>query len=79
MDLNAVKRQLESVQKLASSAKEQNAIFETLLQEAVKGAPEEDKPIIEKVRIMSIKAVALAKEGKSEEAQNLIKQFEYGS
>lgn len=79
MDISKLKEQLENAKKLASSIKQQNTIFEATLQEAVKGAKEEDKPEIERVRVLSIKAMALAREGKSQEAQDLIKQFKDGS
>lgn len=79
MDISKLKKQLENAKKMASSINQQNTIFEQTLQEAVKGAKEEDKPEIERVRVLSIRAIALAKQGKSQEAQDLIKQFTDGS
>lgn len=78
INVETLKQQLENAKKLASQINVQNTIFEQTLQEAVKGAPEEDKQKLEKVRVLSIKAISLAKKGKLEEAQDVIKQFQNG-
>lgn len=78
INTKTLKQQLENAKKLASQINVQNTIFEQTLQEAVKGAPEEDKRELEKVRVLSIKAISLAKKGKLEEAQDVIKQFQNG-
>lgn len=79
MELNALLEQAKLSQKAISEIQNQNRIFETILQEAVKGAPNEDKKKIEEVRQLSINAINLAKQGKIEEAQNLIKKFSDGN
>lgn len=78
MDLQHIKAQLELSKKAIQETKNQNRIFETILQEAIKGAPKEDKHKIQHLQNMSRKAISLAKQGKLEEAQNLIKSFSDG-
>lgn len=76
MDLKNIKKQIELSKNAVSEMKKQNAIFDTLLQEAIKGAPEEHKPAIDKMRSVVIKVKNLAKNGKLQEAQELIKQYQ---
>lgn len=78
MDLNDVIQQANISKEAIQQIKNQNRIFETILHEAVKGAPNEDKSKIEEVRMMSKKVIDLAKQGKSEEAQQMIKDFQNG-
>lgn len=78
MELHQLKELLKSSEKAAMEIKNQNRIFGSTLQEAIKGAPIEDKDKIDQVRILSLKAIELAKQGKSEEAQQLIKEFNNG-
>ena len=78
IDLKTIEQQAKATKTAIAEIKKQNRTFETILQEAVKGAPKEDKQVIENVRLLSIKAMNLAKEGKIEEAQNLIKTFKDG-
>jgi len=78
MDLKNIKAQLELSKKALSEYKKQNTIFEQILQNAIKGAPEEDQGEIEKIRILTIKVTNLAKAGKLEEAQTLIKDYQNG-
>lgn len=78
IDINTIIEQGKLSRKAIAEIKNQNRIFETTLQEAVKGAPNEDKKKIEEVRQLSVKAMNLAKEGKIEEAQNLINTFKDG-
>jgi hypothetical protein len=78
MDFKFLQSQMELAKKSISEIKNQNTIFETLLHEAIKGAPEEDKQEIERVRALSVKALNLAKAGKTKEAQDLIKNFRHG-
>lgn len=78
IDLNTVKQQAEQVKKLFEEINNQNRIFEQTIESAMKGAPEEDKPAINRLRMLAKKAIALAKEGKSEEAQQIIKDFNHG-
>ena len=78
MELHQLQELLKSSEKAVSEIKNQNRIFETTLQEAVKGAPIEEKDNIDQMRIFSLKIIELAKQGKSEEAQQLIKEFKNG-
>lgn len=78
MDLKNIKAQLELSKKAIQETKNQNRIFETILQEAIKGAPKEDKKEIQRLQNMSRQAINLAKQGKLEEAQTLIKSFSDG-
>lgn len=55
------------------------AILDETFGETLKGAPETDKSEIEKLRGMSQRAIALAKAGKTEEANAVIKQYQDGS
>jgi len=75
MDLDQAKLQLENVQKLAKGIEKQNRIFDETLTQAVKGADKSDKPEIERIIALSKRAIGLAKQGKSEEAQELIRNF----
>jgi len=74
--------QLNSLLKLAEESKNQMnlqiRIFDETMVEMVKGVPEEDKEQVEHFRALSQRAINLAKEGKSQEAQELIKNFQYG-
>lgn len=79
IDLNTIKRQAELSKKLFAELNNQNRIFENIIESAMKGAPEKDKPEINRIRMLTKKAIALAKEGKSEEAQQIIKDFQHGN
>lgn len=79
MSFKNIESQLELSRKAISEMKKQNTIFETLLSEAIKGAPEEDKKEIDKIRSLTLRVQKLAKEGRIDEAQSLIKDYNYGS
>lgn len=79
INIENIKRQCELAKSAVSEIKKQNRIFETLMHEAIKGAPEEHKKDIQRIQVLATKAINLAKQGKSEEAQNLIKDFQNGS
>lgn len=79
IDLNTIKRQAEMSKKLFAEINNQNRIFEQTIESAMKGAPESDKPELNRIRMLTKKAIALAKDGKSEEAQQLIKDFKHGN
>ena len=49
------------------------AKFDKVFEEVVKGVPEDQKGEVERVKIICNKAIALAKEGKQEESNQLIK------
>ena len=81
MDLTQIQKQLELAKETINQMSNQNRIFDQTLQEAIKGASDKDKPELERVRVLSLRAIALAKQGKNAQAQELIKQFkrDYGS
>lgn len=76
MDFEKILQQTKVAEKAVQQMKNQTRDFERMLELTVKGAPEADKQKIEQIRLLSIKAIELAKQGKSDEAQQLIKQFE---
>lgn len=78
MDRNTLKKQLENVNKLTQESKRLNAIFENTISEALKNAPDSDKPEVLKLQEMSRKAFQLAKEGKVSEAIELTKNYKNG-
>lgn len=78
MDMNHIQRQLELTQSTVKSFKEQNRIFDELLKEAVKGAPEKDKKAVQKIQLLSMEVLEHAKKGDLKKAQELIKSFKHG-
>jgi len=78
IDIKTLKAQAELSKKMLVEINNQNRIFEQTIESAMKGAPDKDKPEMNKIRMLTKKAIALAKEGKSEEAQQLIKDFSHG-
>lgn len=78
MDLKMVLEQSELAQNAMDQIKVQNRIFENTIQQALIGAPESDKKEIDNVKNLMANVTKLAKEGKINEAQNLIKEFQNG-
>lgn len=78
MDFKNINAQLKLSEKAIQEYKKQNRIFEQILSEAIKGAPEKDKSEIQKVKSFTEKVKGLVKEGKLEEAQTLIKNYTHG-
>jgi len=77
-NLKDILDQVELGKNAIEEMKRQNRIFDATLQEALKGAPDSDKKEIQAVQVLSLKVINLAKEGKTNEAQNLIKEFQNG-
>ncbi len=75
MDLNHILGQTELGKKAIEEMKSQNRIFETLLDGALKNAPESDKDKIQEVKNLSNEVMKLAKEGKTEQVKELIEKF----
>ena len=73
-----IDQQVKLANKAIEEMKNQNRIFENIIKETLINAPESDKNQIQRFQAMSIKAMNLAKKGKTEEAQNLIKNFKNG-
>lgn len=75
-------KSLAELQKMAITANKQldiqMAIFEKSIQEVKKNVSDDEKIAIEKLQGLSQKAINLAKKGKSNEATELIKNFNYG-
>ena len=76
MGLDNIKKQIELGNKAIEQFKNQNAIFDEMLTETIKGIPEDQKRQVEEVQALSQRAVNLAKQGKVEEAKTLIKQMQ---
>lgn len=78
LDLKTIIEQTKLSKKSMIEIQNQSRIFENILFEAVKGAPKKDQKKVEEFRQLQIKVLNLAKEGKINEAQNLIKTFSDG-
>lgn len=78
IDLKTIKAQSELSKKLFKEIENQNRIFENTIESAMKGAPESDKAKINEIRMLSQKSINLAKQGKLDDAQTLIKNFRHG-
>ncbi len=63
---------------LAEQMKQSFSIFEKKIEDALLQAPEEDKKAIEDVKAVTQRAINLAKMGKAEEANKLLKDFQNG-
>lgn len=74
-----IRAQTELFKKTVKEYKKQNENFLTVLNETLKNAPEKDQGKVEEVRILTSKVFGLAKQGKVEEAQKIIKDFSNGS
>lgn len=73
------KEDLERLIKLSKLGSEQMNTemkkFDLVFQGLLKNAPEEDIEIIEKINILSKKAISLAKQGKTEESNKVIQEL----
>jgi len=78
MDLKIILQQSELAREAMTQMNIQNRIFETEIQKALEGAPDSDKKKIEEVKTLMNTVINLTKEGKTTEAQNLIKNFQNG-
>ena len=71
----AIQKQAALANKTLEQISEQNRIFDETLEIAKKGASVEDTPKIEKVQALMQRSIALAKQGKTDTAEALIKNF----
>lgn len=78
MTTDNIHQQVELAKKAAEQIKEQNRIFDNILTDAIKGVPKEHKAQVQNVQVFSQRVINLAKEGKTAEAQQLIKEFTNG-
>lgn len=73
---------LQQLSKMAmQSSKQLNqqmSILENVMSETLKNAPEENKAEIEKVKALTNKAINLAKQGKMQDVDQIIKNFKNG-
>ena len=73
---------LNSLLQLAEDSKKQLnlslAIFDETMNEAIRNVPDADKCEVERFKAISQQAINLAKQGKSKEAHELIKNFTNG-
>lgn len=75
---NDINEQIKLANKAIEQLKNQNSIFEKIIQTALENAPQEDKEKIQKLQMTSMKAINLAKSGKITEAEEIIKEFSNG-
>jgi len=78
MDLKMILEQSELAKTAIDQINVQSRIFENTIQQALMGAPEGDKKQIEGLKTLMANVTKLAKEGKINEAQNLVKEFQNG-
>lgn len=75
-------KQLQDLSRMAvESSKQldsQIGLINATISETLKNANESEKPEIENIMALTTKAINLAKQGKSDQAQELIKTFENG-
>lgn len=76
--MNTIKDQLNLAQKAIQEMKNQNKIFENLIQSTLEKSPESDKKDIQDFQVKINNILSLAKSGKIDEAQELLKNINYG-
>lgn len=76
MEFDKILQQMKMADKAIDQIKIQTRNFEQLMEQSVKSVPDADKQKVEEIRVLSIKAFELAKQGKGDEAQQLIKKFQ---
>lgn len=76
MDLNHIKSQVELSQKAFAEIQKMQSGFHEIIREQLKTAPDLEKPIIEKMQVLMVNVKNLAIQGKTKEAEQLIKDFE---
>ena len=74
---NNINQMLELAKRSSIQLNQEIAIFDKILLDTIKNAPEDDKSDIERVKALATKAINLAKMGKAEEAQQVIKDFQH--
>lgn len=77
-NFESLQQQAEMSKRAVEEMKRQIRLYEQTMETMVKTAPDDQKTELESVRLMSIRALNLAKQGKSDEAQQLIKDFKNG-
>lgn len=78
MDINHINELLSTSRKALEQIQNQTRIFEGVIDNVLENAPNGDKQEIQGVQILMKKALNLAKQGKGEEAQKIIKDFQDG-
>lgn len=78
MNIDNIRQQIESSKQMISVFKKQNLIFESVIDQAIKGVPTENQHEVQKVKNLYLKAKNLAKQGKMDEVNALIKEFTDG-
>lgn len=78
MDINKIMEQVKAGERAIDEMNRQTKSFGDVMSAAVQGAPTKDQKEMEKLRVMAMKAINLAKEGKTDEANQLIKNFSDG-
>lgn len=76
---------IEQLKKLSEKAgkqmQRQMRLLDSTFSEMMVNLPEDEAKKVEKLKVLTNKAIQLAKQGKADEAQNIIKEFqsEWGS
>lgn len=78
MDLKNLNEQLNNARNALGQIQNQTRIFEGVIQSVLENAPESEKKEAERVQLMIKKALNSAKNGKGDEAQQIIKDFQNG-
>lgn len=78
MNHENLKSQMELSYKAINEIKKQNRIFESVIDEAVKGAPEKDKKGVQEVQSLLKQVNNLSKNGELQKAHDLIIEFNNG-
>lgn len=65
-------------QKSAQQINKEITIFDQWIKDVQKNVPDDQKSQVEEINALLIKAVNLAKMGKAEEAQELVKNYKHG-
>jgi hypothetical protein len=78
VDLKMILEQSQLAKNAMEQINVQNRIFENTIKQALMGAPDGDKNKINEVGQLMAKVTQLAKEGKINEAQNLVTEFQNG-
>lgn len=81
MDLKGLNTQelIKLSKQITAQSKIQMSIMNNTLNDLIKELPNEEAAEIERLKGLTQKAIALAKQGKGTEAQDLIRNYKHGS
>jgi len=75
---NNLNQLLQLSQEMSKKLDVEMRIFDETFNETIRNAPDEDKAAVEELKGLSQKAIALAKEGKVNEANKIINDYQNG-